>query len=100
VAEVRMVQHIEELASHLERIALLDEELLAELRVDIEVAGSAENARAGITEIPLYRCRNARGRTVGLKHAGGVARRSAGAVNRGADRGDGGGGDHGGKECL
>src|ERR1035438_9673062 len=69
----------------LRRIALLDENLLAELRVDIEVTWAAENAQPGDPEIGLDWRGNARGRIVGLELVRGVARRIAGAVNRGAD---------------
>src|ERR1035441_9667968 len=47
-SEVRMVQDVEELASDFKCVLLLNEELLGKVRIDIEVAGAAENARSGL----------------------------------------------------
>src|ERR1017187_184921 len=81
-----MGQDVVKLASDFKCVLLLNEELLGKVRIDIEVAGAAENARSGFTEIHLHRSVHARGRIVGLELAGGEARRSASAVYGSADR--------------
>ena len=59
---------------------------LRELRIEIEVAGAAENAGAGLAEIRLDGRRDARGRIIGFELAGSEARRRAGAMDRSASR--------------